>query len=327
MYFLGISNMNIVQLLFGEYKSDIDFDTIQIVDDVAKASNFHYVTAQSESHLFEMRQHLKIRNVSVDTITGCFYSYKGQVIEESTSWPKEALALNVIPKARVSKSINGFNFGGEVLILPSNGYYHWLIEDLPVFLKTLESLEEPQILVCSNANKYVYDFLDGMKLDYIKVSRFISLSQVNMVTRGNDTGWPHPSDLNALKALIQKSHNSSQLKSKVYVSRRGSTRSPHFEEELENDLEKLGWVIVRFESMNIWDQIDLLSGAEILCGVHGAGLAGAVWMPKEAKLIELGPERHVPCFSRLSSISGLNYKLLRYEEIDYSELIEQILSF
>jgi capsular polysaccharide biosynthesis protein len=76
----------------------------------------------------------------------------------------------------------------------------------------------------------------------------------------------------------------------------------------------LGWKIIFAEQLSLTDQIKILSTATHIAGVHGAGLAGMIWMPKGSMVIELGPTRFVPCFSRLAEVSEL-----RYQRIEYSD--------
>jgi capsular polysaccharide biosynthesis protein len=74
---------------------------------------------------------------------------------------------------------------------------------------------------------------------------------------------------------------------RVYISRLNSSRSPNFEKELVYRLREEGWEILNTESMSLIDQVNTISSASTLCGVHGAGLAGMIWMTSGSQVIEL----------------------------------------
>lgn len=324
---LGVGSENISELFFGEIKPDVKFTLIKKVSESVVASNFHTISALDESHFFQSRHLISTDNVSVDTKTGVVFDGNSRILAESTSWPKESVILNVLPKPPHKLKTLEIDVQNQVLVMPSNGFYHWLIEDLPLFLKTLNSLSNPKVLVFEDAYKYVYEFLDGMNIPYVKVPRFIKLSNFYFITHGNDTGWPHPEDLSELNRIslpISINDNSAE---KIYISRRGSTRSPSFEEKLENDLKNKNWRIVKLEDLSFWDQVNLASQAKTICGVHGAGLSAATWMSAGTKIIEIGSNRHVPCFSRLASSKNISYELIRFEEVSYPDLLNGIVDY
>jgi len=324
---LGVGSENISELFFGEIKPDVKFTLIKKVSESLVASNFHTISALDESHFFQSRYLISTENVSVDTKIGVVFDENSRILAESTSWPKESVILNVLPKPPRKLESLDIDFKYQVLVMPSNGFYHWLIEDLPLFLKTLNSLSNPKVLVFENAYKYVYEFLEGMNIPYLKVPRFIKVSNLYFISHGNDTGWPHPEDLSELNRIPIPLLSNDSHAEKIYISRRGSTRSPSFEEKLENDLRDNKWRIVKLEDLNFWDQVNLASQAKTICGVHGAGLSAATWMSADTKIIELGTRRHIPCFSRLASSKNISYEFIRYEEVTYSDLLNSVIEY
>ena len=93
-----------------------------------------------------------LSDATIDPLSNLVYDSNGQFVAESSSW----LALRQFyswpqPKIRVPRS----KLTGEFILLPTNGYYHWLIEDLPVFLKSLAIAPRAKVLLPRDAGSYV----------------------------------------------------------------------------------------------------------------------------------------------------------------------------
>jgi capsular polysaccharide biosynthesis protein len=196
-------------------------------------------------------------------------------------------------------------------LLPSNGYYHWLVEDLPLFLEMLRRVPNSKVLVYEKCPQYVKDFASTLAQDVISVPRFVNLKSTSIISKGPNTEWVHPSDVEILRSYFAKELSPRRGGTKVYVSREKSSRSPFFEKEIVHFLRNSGWKILFAEEMTLIDQIRTFSEAEVICGVHGAGLSGMIWMEEGSKVIELSPEKFIPCFARMSNV--LNHKYLRIE--------------
>ena len=247
------------------------------------------------------------------------------MIAESTSWPKELILLNSIPKPLITKHLD-FSSDRQVLLLASNGFYHWLYEDLPAFLFASENSKNQITLVHENVPSFVQSFLPLIPGEIVRVPRFVSLNSLTFTSRGGTTGWLDPVDRKMLRTFFAKHIKGPIPNRKVYISRLKSSRSPSFEEELISKLAKDGWLILETESMAVLEQIETISTAEILCGVSGAGLSGAVWLNQNAKVIELSPKRFIPAFSRMCHTSDLEYIRIGYEEppLSLGDLLNQI---
>ena len=64
------------------------------------------------------------------------------------------------------------------------------------------------------------------------------------------------------------------------------------------------------EDHSVCEQIQLVHDADILIGVHGAGLIHAWWLQKDALLFEIVPEEKAdnPAFKMISTLAGVNYR-------------------
>lgn len=278
-----------------------------------------------QGHIFNEEYSCVLHNVVVDSQTGLVFLKDGQILEESTAWPKDHLLLNSVPKPMftcVSKRIEDFN----VVILPSNGFYHWLVEDLPIFLETIERFPDSKVMVYERAPSYVLDFLTMQGYVYQFIPRYSRLERLNFVNKGPNTEWSHPKHLSILRKEFSQFRNPKSSKIKIYVSRETSTRSPFFENWLVSSLDKSGWLIVKAEELSLSDQISLFSSAGVICGVHGAGLSGMVWMPSNASVIELSPKNFVPCFARMASALNFKYTLINFSGKPKDQILNEILN-
>jgi hypothetical protein len=267
---------------------------------------------------FQPEDLIKITNVKVDLSTGAVFNRNNKLISESTTWPDEYIRFNSITKP--PKSIVHFEtMERDSIFLTSNGFYHWLIEDLPGFIFALQNSNEPKVFVKQNSPKYVHEFVDDFCGEITNFCpRFISLNSVNFVTRSKSVGWPNPRDIEILRTFFAKHLNPMDQETRVFITRINASRSPLFEASLVKILESDGWQVIDASELSLKKQINLFSSARIVAGVHGAGLSAAAWMQPGSRILEIGPERYVRCFARLAEINGVDFRRIEYSSFDTS---------
>jgi capsular polysaccharide biosynthesis protein len=253
-----------------------------------------------------------VQNVVLDSSSGILFTNDKKIIEESSSWPSLNLLINSIPKPPRLELLPKIK-EQKVIAISSNGFYHWLIEDLAPFIFARSQFPNATILVFEGAPFYVKSFIEKYYSNIRYVPRFVLMDQYTFVSKGPDTEWVHPQDISILKEFFAPSIKKTVLGRKIYIPRVNSSRSPEFELALISKLADAGWVILETQGFLLDEQIEQISSAEVICGVHGAGLAGMVWMAANTTVIELGPENFVPCFSRLGEICNLQYFRIPYE--------------
>lgn len=277
------------------------------------------------SHYFKPRHLIRAKDVIIDSQTGIVFTNSGEFITESSFWPELWLKNNVIPKPVAPTSIK---FDNNYVLMPSNGFYHCLIEDIPMVVRQILENRFSKLLIYESAPSYVLDFVQLIGHDVVRIPRYVFLPNYCFLQRNSDVGWPHPKDVEILRSFFLKSQNRADHRhprnAKLYVSRLNSTRSPRFEARLTEELVKRGWKIILSENLNMSEQIELFSGASWIAGVHGAGLSSMVWMNEGSRVTELGPARFVPCYSRLATILSHDYQ--RVEFTDSDKALENILS-
>ncbi len=79
---------------------------------------------------------------------------------------------------------------------------------------------------------------------------------------------------------------------RIYVSRRGveSFRTMLNEQEVEAEMARLGFTIVRPQEFSVDDQVTMFSRARVIVGPHGAGLTNAAFAPPGCLVIDILPE-------------------------------------
>ena len=258
-------------------------------------------------YYFVARYQIFVKKCFVDTKNSILYDLNGAVIEESTSWSKDHIVSTSIPNpVLVAKFLPEVD-SRSASVLSNNGYYHWLIEDLPAYLLTKSLDPKLETIVPRIKAKYVQDFLDYSKTIALETERFAKCNNINFISRGDDTGWPHPEDIAFLRNYFAKELKPANPNNRVYISRENSTRSPVYEGKLVSYLRQSGWTILNLEDMNFISQIHAVSSAAVICGVHGAGLANMIWMSPGSKVIEIGGPEFRTCFRNLAKVSGLQF--------------------
>jgi Glycosyltransferase 61 len=309
----GFSFFQIEILIDGDNPHKTKFE---ILERYSELENFSYIDFESGNligHTFQQSYHLKIADVILDSKTGILFNSERNVIAESSSYPPEYLAATVHPKPPAIALGSKLDLDRELISLSSNGYYHWLNEDLPHYLHLLKNLENPLTLVSKNRPQFVSNFLETHSIDYLEVPRFIKCSEINFISKKSTVVWPQPKDISILRNHFSVDFSKLSPGKKIYISRIGDSRSPLFEGDLIRLLENNGWTILNATKMTMNQQIKEISSAEVLAGIHGAGLSGVNWMSQGTKLVEIGTDRFLRCFQRLAIVNRIEYSRINYK--------------
>jgi hypothetical protein len=284
-----------------------DFDTQEF--------EFHFDSDSSSLRkVFPIRQVFEIAEVSLDLKTGMMFTKKGTYLLESSNWPSSSVVTNYIPTITRSQKVGSKI--QKMAIIPSNGFYHWLIEDLPSAIGLIQSEESSKLVVWESCPSYVKDFIRISGIEAISAPRFSRVRNLRFVEKVQNTGWPDPRDLEILRRYFER-YIGKETGKNVYISRLNSSRSPKFEQELVDVLSARGWEILNLEGIPLDEQIGLISSASKILGVHGAGLSGIVWASPNTKVIELMPfNRKIDCIYNLAQVREQSYKRFYFDPED-----------
>jgi len=94
----------------------------------------------------------------------------------------------------------------------------------------------------------------------------------------------------------------------IYIQRPQNRRGLENEEEIHALLRKYGYLFVKMEDFDLASQAGLMARAEVILGVHGAGLSNIVFCQQPRILVELIPRNYfTPAFRILAAAVGAQY--------------------
>jgi capsular polysaccharide biosynthesis protein len=201
---------------------------------------------------------------------------------------------------------------GPVVVLPDTGYYHWLLEALPSALHSYAVEPDASLLVGNHPAPYVEQALE-MPVSASRVVRSnepVRISSLVLCAINPFSGFVPPEDIDVLRqTFLSAFAEPMQASRDIYVSRRGNSRSPANEHELERAFAAIGFDIVHAHQLTFAEQVRTFSEARAIAGPHGAGLANQVWGRSLEGLAEVfSPGYFNDCFARLALSPAASYK-------------------
>jgi capsular polysaccharide biosynthesis protein len=316
IYRLGFVSDQKFYLDSGIVRPRTDVERIILYSDAVEIEFVLPVDGSKTRNVYRPRFVYGLSDATIDPVSNLVYDAKGQFIAESSSW----LALRQFyswPQPQLK--LPGSKLAGEFIFLPNNGYYHWLIEDLPVFLKSLAVAPKAKVLIPRGAASYVCEVTRMLDNESIEISSPVRVERLVMTGKTGGMGspiaglTPHPADIAILREFFAKHHEPGPGDRKLYLSRVGQKRSPANEAALQVEMEKLGFAGFDGTGMSLVAQITLFSSAKQLIGMHGAALSNIVWAPEGVEVCEMFSSGYMPnCYSALTAIRGGHYTPVSY---------------
>jgi hypothetical protein len=300
----------------GIVRQRTDVERITLYSDTVDIEFVLPVDGSKARNSYRPRYVYALSDATIDPLPGLVYDAKGQFVAESSSW----LALRQFyswpqPNIGVPRS----KMAGEFIFLANNGYYHWLIEDLPVFLKSLAVAPEAKVLLPRGAVSYVREVADLLNNEIVVIESPVRVERLLMTGKTGGMGspiaglTPHPADVATLREFFTKYLKPESSDRKLYLSRVGQKRSPANEADLQAEMEKHGFERFDGTGMSLRAQVELFSSATKLIGMHGAALSNVVWAPEGVDVYEIFSSSYMPtCYSGLTAIRGGCYTPMSY---------------
>jgi len=250
-----------------------------------------------ELHLFEYFHNseslYRISSPTIDTLTGTAFiqiKKKNWPVRFSTpDWPSD-LSFHLSPNPGKNP------LRGTWICLTGRSYTHWLFEDVTRFLRILARFPSVGVLISPHAPRYSFDLLEALHVEPEKifVSEIASPEYFMYESIQNLDVMPTNTEIRELVSKIKKLSPIIQpkrtLPSKVYISRRKSSRSLPCEANVETLLQNLGFEIIYAEELNFWRQIEIFSRVDVIVGPHGSGLTNMIWKNGNVKIVEIVDE-------------------------------------
>lgn len=267
---------------------------------------------------------VKLHEPILNPKTGVIW-IKKQILEESTVYPVSKL-LKWEPAPFFYQKVEKTSIN-----LSDNGFYHFVIEDLPRFYEVSRNQKFDQIVIGSKT-KYIMDTLNFLKMNNFIFKKYPVQCDTLIFSEKNTGGifnkFDHSMLLNFSNEI--KPINSDQIlfidrknKQKGYVD-----RGIEYADIISSKFENLNILRVFLEDLSFTEQISMIKSSKLIIGFHGAGLANIVWIDRPIKIFEITEERIMGHFEHISSICGHEYarltasKLAKYSPAQISKLFD-----
>jgi hypothetical protein len=195
----------------------------------------------------------------------------------------------------------------------SNNYFHWITEVLPKIIYLKENFSEIDILL---PRQYVSEYqISSLKLLGVSIRKIKKLAFVNnLILPSRQAPYPahyNPKYLSMLtNTILCNTTLNISLGRRLFVTRKtASCRKIQNEEEVKIVVGKYGFAIVDFAEYQFEQQVSISRSADIIMGIHGAGLTNILFCKEGATVFEFSIENQSldKCYYALSDACGLNY--------------------
>lgn len=213
---------------------------------------------------------------------------------------------------------------GRTLVCTSrfqHGYFHWLFEILPRILLARKFGVEFDQVYADQRYDYQRQTLEeiGIRANAVVVANMrpcIRAEQLIVFSHW-DAFQDYPSWVVRLLreeflGLAGAARLSKVRPRRVYISR-GDSRGRRLlnEDAVLSELQLHGFTRIFSSDYSFAEQVAIFRDAEIVVGVHGAGLANIVFCTPGSAIVEICPPRYVSgCFYHLGSAVGLHYSVV-----------------
>jgi hypothetical protein len=237
---------------------------------------------------------------------------KKLILEESTVWPVSKL-LKWEPTPFLSEKVKNTSIN-----LPDNGYYHFVIEDLPRFFEVFRNQQFDQVIIGSKSN-YILETLDFLKIENFVSKKYpvhcdkLLFSEKNI--GGIFTKLDH-TELQSFSSEIKPS-SSNQI---LFIDRKNKQkgyleRGLKYADLIANKFKNFDITRVFLEDLSLIEQISLFKSSKLVIGFHGAGLANMVWIDRAVKIFEITEDRITSHFEHIASVCEHEYTMLKASEL------------
>ena len=266
---------------------------------------------------------VSVSQVLIDTTTGiAFINLRDPIaiFESSNILPIE---VSETVRPRTPKKM----MKGNWAVLSSRSYAHWLIQDLPRFLKLVMLHEEQlQISISNTAPRYVVEVLEILGVSPKVLTQVLYAEEYTFVSAQYAEGLPSSDDLEILHKfrderlknhIALKKSVSTEIPEKIYISRRYSTRSLPNEIEIEQLAKENGFTVVYLEDWKLDDEIEMFRSVKYIVGAAGAGLCNIVWADRNRcqQVVEIYDDTFLShALENLATRISINFSRVRYQD-------------
>lgn len=310
------------------WRSDSHFTVLPKVEDLkhgfplnADRISKKYLAYFKDSISYDVRNVYILRNVYVNGMGVVFKNLR--IFEPSL--PDAALLVN-FQNTYLLKQWIGLTEKFSIAEKPyalvwdhwsSDNYYHWMTESLGKLLVLKKYYSDCVLVLKKSMPEYVtlsaslLGFTDVVFIEEDSVCSFEQLIYPDLMSIRD----VHNAAL--IKEVVEKITGSfsvvkSQSRKRVYVSRAQQQKRQVINEEKVIELmTQFDFEIAYFESMSVYEQIELMINTDILVGIHGANLTNIMFLKPGSKVIEMAGigSKHLGYFYLASAVDVKYYWL------------------
>lgn len=211
--------------------------------------------------------------------------------------------------------------GEHVLIGGMTNYYHWLFEYLPRIGTYRDSRPKVEnYLINGDLSNLQRDTLKFLGVSLSKCSPLMrrSFLQVNRLCVPSIKNVPE-----AIKFLRNNflTKGRPDVPRRIYISREDTLEQRiNHPSVIEDILKGFDFKKVILSTMNIGEQVQLFSSAELIVGAHGAGLTNIVFCGNSARVIEIvnSTNTEYTFFSSIASNLGFHFE----KHVDFTNSVD-----
>ena len=291
--------------------------------------NLHYVHKQLQAIAKEaFVVNLPNGRAWSDGSASAIITQHNQLLEDISTGGSRLIAASISPDS-------AYKLNGNIAFLSSffgtPNYCHWMFDVLPrIELMRLAGIDLRTI------DQFVFHMIEApfhwetLNLLGIPKEKIIDTRDHPHIAAENlvvPSIFHHPANggsrwiIDFLRKLILEKANVKIPKfRRIYISRSGASKRLIInDKEVENILNNYGFQSVTMDSMSVVEQAAMLSEAEVVVGVHGAGLTNIVFCSPGTKVVEIfSPLYCTNSYFVMSNQCNLDYFCLAGEDYDES---------
>jgi len=202
-------------------------------------------------------------------------------------------------------------------------YFHWVTEYTPMIraLKSYNSKNaKAKILISEDAPRWQTQWIHMLgyqKEDFVYYDgSFVGTKKIVMTEHRRHTGGRFEAFslsfddlLWVRKRALSNVKNCSNGEKNIFISRQKSRRSISNFNDIKKVLNEYNFKILHMEDLDVVDQIDAVSNADFIVGVHGSGLVNILFCNPNSNVIELLPRAYNNThYYRISQMFDMQYE-------------------
>ncbi|MFD0484879.1 glycosyltransferase family 61 protein [Kineococcus sp. GCM10028916] len=201
-------------------------------------------------------------------------------------------------------------------------YYHWTVQVVPRIVRILDLLAErgeeaDRWLIPSGAPGYIRQWLDLLgipeerRLGVETRGQVFDVERLLVASVPGRNRWVSPSTVEQVRAAVAHVPPGAGGR-RLLLQREGERRRVLLNApEVVDALTRRGFEVVDPGGMTVAEEASLFSGADLVVGVHGAGLTNLVFCRPGATVVELTPRGLLyPTFVKLAAAAEVGHHMV-----------------